>query len=98
MMPYLVPILLHGRLVLQVGASGGQPTGLCVDVQGAMDAVEVAIHILGGHLRALQGQDEIAEEGVNGAHIAERIHCTCIKTVRTIVKSCRQRSVLAEVN
>ena len=59
----------------KLGRLSRQPPGLSVDVEGAVDAVQVAIHIPCGHLRALQRQYEVAEQRVDGAHIAERIHC-----------------------
>lgn len=64
---YLVSVLLKSRLVLQVGSAGRQPACLCIDVQAAMNAAQVAVFVQCCNLTALQWPDEVAEQGINGS-------------------------------
>ena len=79
----LVSVLLQSRLVLQIGAAGREPAGLGVDVEAAVDAAQLALAVPGRNLAALQGLDEVAEQGVDGTQIAQSINCTPAQQTKT---------------
>lgn len=41
-----------------------------------MDAVQVAVAVHSGNLAALEGLDEVAEQGVNGSQLTQSINCS----------------------
>lgn len=43
-----------------------------------MDAVQVALAVHSGNLAALEGLDEVAEQGVNGSKLTQSINCSRI--------------------
>mmetsp|Transcript_15744 Transcript_15744/g.40064 ORF Transcript_15744/g.40064 Transcript_15744/m.40064 type:complete len:551 (-) Transcript_15744:628-2280(-) len=65
----LVPVLLQGRLILQVWPPGAQPARLGVDVHAAVDSALLALDRV-----ALQGDDEVAQQRVDRGDIAEGVH------------------------
>lgn len=75
----LVSVLLEGRLVLEVRPPSTESACLCVYVQGAVDPAEAAGRLVPGRdVLLLERHDEVAQQGVDGTHLTESIHCTRI--------------------